>query len=80
MKKDKAVVEEVEKKQIKGYSLSVSPIDTLLWQRLDLLIELDENRVPKIVEHKWGEHDSKNMVIQSIENDIVLDIVKGLYR
>lgn len=72
--------EEVPKKLIKGYSLSVSPIDTLLWQRLDLMIELDENRVPRIVEHTWGNHDDKNMVIQSIENEIALDVVKGLYR
>lgn len=72
--------EEVPKRVIKGYSLSVSPVDTLLWQRLDLMIELDENRVPKIVEHSWGNHDDKNMVIQSIENEIALDVVKGLYR
>jgi hypothetical protein len=72
--------EEAPKKIIKGYSISVSPVDTLLWQRLDLMIELDENRVPKIVGHSWGNHDDKNMVIQSIENEIALDVVKGLYR
>lgn len=72
--------EEVPKRVIKGYSLSVSPVDTLLWQRLDLMIELDENRVPRIVEHTWGNHDSKNLVINSISDDIALDVVKGFYR
>lgn len=78
--KEKIKDKEEPKRLIKGYSLSVSPVDTLLWQRLDLMIELDENRVPKIVEYNWGSHDSKNLVIESISNEIALDVVKGLYR
>jgi hypothetical protein len=71
---------ETIKKTIKGYTIGLSDHDPQLWQRCDLLIELDENRKPVIVGYSWGKHDSKNMIVESVSEQMAKDVYMGEYR
>lgn len=80
MKKQNSSTLDPTKKQGRAYMVWQSNVDPSLWQRLELVIEFDEDREPKLINYKWCDHDAKNMVIESIGNQIAMDVVSGLYR